>query len=119
MKKIIVIAVVIAIAVVIVHDLGAFVTARRMVTEGTREAGDVAAGLATQGRDTAAREAVATAAKRGVEIVSFNQDETYVEVEGRIEISGTWVYAPLVARISNRPPDELPVLKHQVRTPIR
>ena len=119
MKNVILIALGVALAVTFVHDLGAYVNARRTVIEATREAADVAAGVATTGRDAAARAAADTAAEYGVTVYLYNQDNTRVEVWGKIEVTGTWVYAPVTGRIQNRPADQLPVLESYASAPIR
>ncbi len=119
MKKLVVIALVLALAVTFVHDLGAYVGARRAVVEATRDAADVAAGLATSGRDAAARAAADSAADRGVTVYLYNQDSTRVEVWGKIEVEGTWVYAPATALIENRPSEQLPELEYYATAPIR
>lgn len=119
MKKILVIALVVALAVTFVHDLGAYVNARRALVEGTRDAADVAAGVATTGRNAAARAAADKALERGVTVYLYDQDGTRVEVWGRIEVEGTWVYAPVTGFIEERPAEQLPVLEHYASTPIR
>lgn len=119
MKKVLLIALGIALAVAFVHDLGAYVNARRAVIEATRSAAEVAAGLATTGRDAAARAAAATAAEYGVTVYLYNQDNTRVEVWGKIEVEDTWVYAPVTGWIEDRPPDQLPVLENYATSPIR
>jgi len=118
-RKVLLIALVIALAVTFVHDLGAYVNARRTVVEATRDAADVAAGIATTGRDAAARAAADTAAGYGVTVYLYNQDETRVEVWGKIAVEDTWVYAPVTGWIENRPPDESPVLENYATAPIR
>lgn len=119
MRKIIIIAVVVAVAATLVHDLGAWVTARRAVVEGSREAAEVAAGVASQGRDVAARAAAEVAAKRGVRVIEYTQDETRVEVRARAEVGGTWVLAPISAKISGQPADTLPTIDNVATQPVR
>ncbi len=118
MKKIIVIAVVLALAAVFVNDLGAFVNTRRELVEATREAADVAAG--TRGdRNTAGRAAAAAAAARGVEVYLYDQDGTRVQVWARAEIEGTLVYGRVLALIAGEPLDTPPVLEHYETRPVR
>jgi Flp pilus assembly protein TadG len=119
MKRVLLIALGVALAVTFVHDLGAYVNARRSVIEATREAADVAAGVATTGRDAAARAAVDAATEYGVTVYLYNQDNTRVEVWGKIEVTDTWVYAPVTGWIEGRPADQLPVLENYASTPIR
>lgn len=119
MKKLVLVALGIALAIVFVNDLGAYVTARRTVIEATRQAAETAAGVAVDGRDAAARAAAQTAEERNVTVYLYDQDETRVEVWGRIEITDSWVYAPAVALLEGRPRDELPILESYATTPIR
>ncbi|HET6498024.1 MAG TPA: hypothetical protein VFH17_03115 [Coriobacteriia bacterium] len=119
MKKVVFVALGIALAIVFINDLGAYVSARRAVIEATRQAADTAAGAAQSGRDAAARAAAETAAQQGVTVYLYDQDDTRVEVWGRIEITGSWVYAPAAALLEGRPRDELPVLESYSTTPIR
>jgi Flp pilus assembly protein TadG len=119
MKRVLIIALVIALAVTFVHDLGAYVSARRAVAEGARDAADVAAGLASTGRDAAARAAADKALERGVTVYLYDQDGTRVEVWAKIEVEGTWVYAPVTGFIEGRPAEQLPVLEYYASTPIR
>lgn len=119
MKRVLLIALGIAVAVTFVHDLGAYVNARRTVVEATRDAADVAAGVATSGRNEAAVAAVDTAAEYGVTVYLYNQDNTRVEVWGKIEVQDTWVYGPVTAVIENRPTGEPPVLENYATDPIR
>lgn len=119
MKKALAFALVVALAVTFVHDLGAYVNARRAVAEGARDAADVAAGLASTGRDAAARAAADKALERGVTVYLYNQDGTRVEVWTKIEVEGTWVYAPVIAFIQGRPAGQLPALEYYASTPIR
>jgi hypothetical protein len=119
MKRVLLIALGVALAVTFVHDLGAYVNARRNVVEATRDAADVAAGVATSGRDAAARAAVETAAVYGVTVYLYNQDNTRVEVWGKMEVTDTWVYAPVTGWIEGRPADQLPVLEYYASAPIR
>lgn len=119
MKKLLIIAVVLAVAITFVHDLGAYVNARRALIEGSREAAEVAAGLGSSGRDEAARSAAEKAAERGVTVYMYNQDSTRVEVWAKIEVDETWVYAPVTALIEGRDADQPPVLEHYETSPLR
>ncbi|MDY0087205.1 MAG: hypothetical protein RBS78_01415 [Coriobacteriia bacterium] len=119
MKKIIILAIGLAIAVTFVHDLGAWVTARRAVVEGSREAADVAAGLASEGERAATAAAAEVAAKRGVSVIEYRQDDTRVEVRASVEVTGTWVLAPISARIANRPAGTLPTIENLATQPVR
>jgi Flp pilus assembly protein TadG len=118
-EEILIVALVVALAVTFVHDLGEYVSARRAVVEGARDAADVAAGLASTGRDAAARAAADKALERGVTVYLYDQDGTRVEVWAKIEVDGTWVYAPVTAFIEGRPADQLPVLEYYASAPIR
>ncbi|MFU8890103.1 MAG: hypothetical protein ACNA76_00395 [Anaerosomatales bacterium] len=119
MKKILIIALVVALAVTFVHDLGAYVSTRRAVVEAARDAADVAAGLASSGRDAAARAAADKALERDVTVYLYNQDETRVEVWAKKELEGTWVYQPVTGLIEGRPAEQPPVLEYYASTPIR
>ncbi|MBE0417752.1 MAG: hypothetical protein IBX63_08295 [Coriobacteriia bacterium] len=119
MKKVVVIALIVAVAVTFVHDLGAYVSARQAIVEASRDAADVAAGLATTGRDAAARAAADTASERGVTVYLYDQDGTRVEVWAKVEVEDTWIYAPVTAFVEGRPSEQLPVLDYRATAPIR
>lgn len=119
MKKVLVIALIVGVAVTFVHDLGAYVDVRRTLVEATRDAADIAAGLATTGRDTAARAAADAAAERGVTVYLYDQDDTRVEIWAKMEVEGTWVYGPFTALVEARPSEQPPMLEYYATTPIR
>jgi len=118
-KKLLIIAVVLAVAITFVHDLGSYVNARRRLIEGSREAAELAAGMGASSRDEAARAAAERAAERGVTVYMYNQDSTRVEVWAKIEVEDTWVYAPVTAFIEGRDADQVPVLEHYETSPLR
>lgn len=119
MKKLLIVAVVLAVAITFVHDLGVYVSARRALVESTRDAAELAAGMSNASRDEAARAAADKAAERGVTVYMYDQDGTRVELWTRIEVEGTWVYAPVSAFIEGRASEDPPVLEHYETSPVR
>jgi hypothetical protein len=114
-KKVIVTALIVAVAVTFVHDLGAYVNARRTVVEAARDAADVAAGVATSGRDAAARAAADSAADSGATVYLYDQDSTRVEVWGKDRGRRHMGVRTVTAFVEDRPSDQLPTLDYRDR----
>ncbi len=100
-KQIIPIAILLAILVIGFHDGGEYASARRQLTEGTRQAAIRAA--STKGdRNVTGRVAVETAAEHGVSVFAYDHQQRRVEVWGRIEVEDTWILHVITAGIEGR-----------------
>jgi hypothetical protein len=107
MKRAIGIALVVAIALVFLNDVGRWVNAQSRLNESTAQLAEWAAtSLAGNGRDSAAQLVSVEGAKRGIAVYQYDQDQNTVRIWGSADVSGTWVIGPYVAITKGVPLDQ-------------
>ena len=112
MKKLIIIALVIAVGAVFVNDVGRFTRARYNLDEATNYVVDETASAAgSLTRDKAAMKAAGLAQEEGIRVYQYNQNGTGVEVWTEIDVAGTWVLARYSAWRQGRPSGTAYVLR--------
>lgn len=106
MKKLIIIALVIAVGAVFVNDVGRFTRARYNLTESTNFVVDEAASFAgSLTREKAAMRAATLAQKDGVRVYQYDQNATGVQVWTEIDVDGTLVLGRYMAWRNGKPLD--------------
>lgn len=97
LKRLIIIALILAVVGVVIHDLSIFASAQRALGDTTYDLATWAAHN-TEGmkRDKAAAKVAAEAARHNVTVYQYDQSERQVEVWTRAEVPGTIVAGPIV-----------------------
>jgi hypothetical protein len=107
MRRAIGIALVVAIALVFLNDVGRWVNAQSQLNENTAQLAEWAAtSLAGRNRDAAAQLVTAEGTKRGLTVYQYDQDQNTVRIWGSVDVSGTWVIGPYVAITRGTPLDQ-------------
>lgn len=112
MKKLIIIALVVALGAVFVNDMGRFTRARYNLDEATNQVVDETASFAgSMTRDQAAMKAATLGQERGVRVYQYDQNGTGVEVWTQIDVPGTLVLARYAAWRDGKPQETAYVLR--------
>lgn len=106
MKRILVIAITLAIVGGTINDVGRYATALYYLDQSTVDVAETASSAAKGGtRDIAGRAAMQTAATHDLELYGYDQDSTTVHVWTRKKVTGTMFYGPVKALMSRQPWD--------------
>ncbi len=98
MRRVIVIGLVVAVAVVFLHDAGRWVNTQARLNEATTQLAEWAStNLRVQNPAEAPPIVAGEGAKRGVTVYRFEQDQTTVRVWTSANVVGTWVVGPYMA----------------------
>ena len=107
MRRAIGIAMVIAIAVVFLNDIGRWVNSQSQLNESTAHLADWAAANAhSASRDAGAGLVTAEGARLGMRIYQYDQDQNSVRIWSSSDVQGTWVIGPYVAVAKGVPIDQ-------------
>ena len=103
MRRAAAIALTVAVALVFLNDVGRWVNAQSQLNESTSELAEWAAvNLHDQNREQAGKLVASEAAKRGVTVYQYDQDQTAVRIWTSVDVPGTWVVGPYIAITSKR-----------------
>lgn len=112
MKKLIVIALIVALGAVFVNDVGRFARARFNLDESTNRVVDETASFAgSLSRDKAAMQAATLAQQHGIRVYQYDQNGTGVELWTEIDVPGTWVLSRYAAWRDAKPAGTAYVLR--------
>lgn len=105
MKKLLGIALLVAIVATGINDIGRYFTTRYTLGETSGEIARAAADRARAGnsRDAVAMEAATFAVQRGIEVTAYDQNTNLVTVYTRAKVEGTWVLTRVVALVGGNP----------------
>jgi len=104
MKRFLVVALVVLVAAVFIHDVGYYVRARYDLSEATTQVTDQLSEYALgKTRDVAAVKAVELAALKKIEVWQYDQNDQGVQVWTRVSVPGTWVIGPFQAWRAGKP----------------
>lgn len=107
MRRAIGIALVVAVALVFLNDVGRWVNAQSKLNESTAQLAEWAAlNVQTQSRDAGALLVSSEGAKQGVRVYQYDQDQTSVRIWSSADVPGTWVIGPYVAVTKGTPIDQ-------------
>jgi len=111
-KKLIVIALVLAVGAAFVNDVGRFTRSRYNLDNATHQIVDeIAARAGRLPRDQAAGQVAALAQEKGIRVYQYDQNGTGVQVWTELPIEGTWVLGRFVAWRSGKPQGTAYVLR--------
>lgn len=97
MKKLIVIALVVALGAVFINDIGRFARSRYNLDNATNQVVDeIASRAASLPRDKAAGQVAALAQQHGIRVYQYDQNGTGVQVWTELPVEGTWVLGKYV-----------------------
>lgn len=114
LKTVLKIALVLAIAIVVVNDIGRYVQAQSKLHDGTTIVLEWSAQNARfLGKDKAALQAETMAAQNGITLTGYGQDQTTVTIATSLQLDGTWVLARVVALKNSKPANTPYVLTFQ------
>jgi len=112
-KKLIVIALVVALAAVFINDVGKFTRSRYNLDNATKQVVDeIASHAGSLPRDQAAQQAATLAQQNGIRVYQYDQNGTGVQVWTELPVEGTWVLGRLAAWRSGKPLDTAYVLRN-------
>lgn len=106
MKKLLGIALVVALAAAAINDIGRYATTAYNLGETTGEIARYAADrVRTTGasREVIGSEAATFASQRGIEVTAYDHNASQVVVQTRASVNGTWVLAPGLALMNGQP----------------
>ena len=107
MRRAIGVALVIAVAVVFLNDIGRWVNAQSRLNEDTAHLADwTAANVHTASRDAGAQLATTEGARLGIRVYQYDQDQNSVRIWSSSDVPGTWVIGPYVAVAKGVPIDQ-------------
>jgi len=107
MRKAIGIALVIAVALVFLNDVGRWVNAQSQLNESTAKLADWAsANVHATTRDAGAQIVTTQGAKTGVRVYQYDQDQNTLRIWSSADVLGTWVVGPYVAVTRGTPMDQ-------------
>ena len=103
MKKLLATALVLAIAITFVNDLGRWVTASYSLDKHLREVADNASAAARLNQAKGWPTAASTARGYGVQVTGYSQTNLQVVLTARAPVTGTWVVGPGLALLASQP----------------
>jgi hypothetical protein len=110
LKMVLKIALVLAIAIVVINDIGRYVqTESKLHDETTKVLEWAAQNGRFLGQEKAAQQAEAMATQNGIKLTGYGQDQTTVTIATELSLDGTWVLARIVA-LKNRKPADTPYI---------
>ena len=105
MKRLIVIAIVVALVATFINDLGRYAKTRYDLSNTAMTTADALVDEPSASRDTNARAAARLAQAEGATVYLYDQDDTKIYVWVQKPVEGTWALAPIMALISGSPID--------------
>ena len=107
MRKAIGIALVIAVALVFLNDVGRWVNAQSQLNESTAQLADWAStNMHATSRDAGAQIVTTQGAKTGVRVYQYDQDQNTLRIWSSADVLGTWVIGPYMAVTRGTPIDQ-------------
>ena len=107
MRRVIGIALVVAIALVFLNDVGRWVNSQSRLNESTAQLAEWAAtNLAGKSRSAAAQAVGDEGTKHGIRVYQYDQDQSTVRIWSSVDVPGTWVIGPYVAITRGTPIDQ-------------
>lgn len=107
MRRAIGIALVVAVAVVFLNDVGRWVNAQSRLNESTAQLAEWAATNVRETSPSAGRPiVVAEGARRGVRVVQYDSDQNTLRVSSSADVPGSWIVGPYVAVTHGTPLDK-------------
>ncbi len=107
MRRALWIALLIAVAVVFLHDVSRWVNTQSRLNESTTQLADWATEVVRpMNRDAASQVVTAEGAKRGVRVYQYDQDQDTLMIWGAADVPGTWVIGPYRAVMKGTPIDQ-------------
>jgi uncharacterized membrane protein YhiD involved in acid resistance len=106
-RRAIVIALLIVVAVVFLNDVGRWVNSQSQLNESTTQLADWAAvNVHVASRDSASRLVTTEGEKRGIKVYQYDQDQNSLKIWSSVDVPGTWVVGPYVAVTKGVPIDQ-------------
>jgi hypothetical protein len=107
MRRAIWIALLIAVALVFLHDVSRWVNTQSRLNESTTQLANWATEVVRPlSRDAGAQIVTAEGAKRGVRVYQYDQDQDTLMIWGAADVPGTWVIGPYRAIMKGTPIDQ-------------
>ena len=107
MRRALWIALLIAVALVFLHDVSRWVNTQSRLNESTTQLANWATEVVRPlSRDAGAQIVTAEGAKRGVRVYQYNQDQDTLMIWGAADVPGTWVIGPYRAIMKGTPIDQ-------------
>lgn len=107
MRRALWIALLLAVALVFLHDVSRWVNTQSRLNESTTQLADWATEVVRpMNRDAASRVVTAEGAKRGVRVYQYDQDQDTLMIWGAADVPGTWVIGPYRAVMKGTPIDQ-------------
>lgn len=103
MKRALMVALAVGLAIVFVNDLGRWVTTSYNLDTHLREIADNASAAARTNPQAGWPAAAQTAAKYGITVTGYSQLDQEVIVTAQAPVTGTWVTGPALALVAKRP----------------
>jgi hypothetical protein len=104
MRRAIWIALLIAVALVFLHDVSRWVNTQSRLNESTTQLANWATEVVRPlSRDAGAQIVTAEGAKRGVRVYQYDQDQDTLMIWGAADVPGTWVIGPYRAIMKGIP----------------
>lgn len=103
MKKLLGIAIAVALVAIVLNDGGRYLAAWNGLDTLAQNCAVAAAGTQSRDRNEAAKAAVAVASTEGATVYLYDQDEATVHVWVEKPVTGTWVLARIWAPIMGQP----------------